>query len=129
SSGSPWAGTWSPTAAYLSLVRVLDQHGAGHRSDSSGIRCQPTRDLVDAGPEIAHLAPALPVGADVDHRRARLDHLLADQVGPSSRRHEDIGSSSVTREVSGARVTQGHGCVAFEHEERRRFAGEVAATD
>ena len=26
-------------------------------------------------------------------------------------------------------MTQGHGCVAFEHEERRRFADEVAPAD
>src|SRR5437773_1716638 len=86
-------------------------------------------DRIHAGPEVPDLATADPVGADVDHRRAGLHHLLADQAGVPGRGDEDVGAPRVTPEVLRPGVAEGHGGIALQQEQRRRLSNQVASSN
>src|SRR2546428_14025981 len=91
-------------AADLRLVGVLDEHGAGHRTDPTGVRRQPARNSIHARAEVADLVALDPVRADVDHGRTWLDHLLADEVGPAGRRDEYVRGQRMRRAILSPRV-------------------------
>src|SRR5712691_91010 len=113
----------------LGLEGVLDQHRPGHRPHTAGIWCQPTGHLVHACAEVADLLSADPVGAHVDHRGSRFDHLPGDEVDPARGRDQYVRGARVARQVARSRVTQGHSRVSPQQEQSGGLADEVAAAD
>ena len=69
------------------------------------------------------------VGADVDHRRARLHHLGADQARRADRGDEDVGARADRGEVAGARVADGDRRVLAEQQRGERPADQDRAAE
>jgi hypothetical protein len=73
------------------------------------------------------LAGVEPVDADVDHPRARLDHVAADDAGPAGGDTDDVGPPKVSGEVPRPGVAHGDGGVAGEQQLRERLADQARA--
>ena len=75
------------------------------------------------------LAVSDAVDADVDHDGAGLDPLAADQPGLADRRDHDVGAADLGGEVARARMTDRHGRVPLEQQQRDRLADQEAPPD
>ena len=113
------------------LYYILHQHGDGEKSDTARHGRDRPRDS-RCGVKV-HVADELlrrdAVDADVDHRRALLHHVRCDKARPPDRSDEDVRRARDRGKVLRARVTDRHGCVAFEKEMRHGFSDDVAAAN
>ena len=69
------------------------------------------------------------VDADVDDRRARLDPVAANHLGPADGGDDDISTPDDVRQIPGARVRDGHRCTFPDQELRHWFADDVRPAD
>ena len=69
------------------------------------------------------------VDADVDHRRARLDPVAADHLGPADGGDDDVGAAHDVGQVAGSRMGDGDGALSPEQQLRHRLADDVRAAD
>src|SRR5574340_501064 len=110
---------------------VRHQHGDGHRADAAGHRGDPAGHFLRRI-EI-HVAAQLAVGhavdADVDHRRAGLDHVAGDHLRPAGGDDQDVGVARVFGEVDGLGGADGDGGIVLQQHQRHRLADDVAAPD
>src|SRR5690348_16807634 len=78
---------------------VLQDHRDRHRADAPGHRRHVAGDLHRARVDVAEEAVVGAVHADVDHRRAGLDHVGTDEVKLPDGSDEDVGVERVALEV------------------------------
>ncbi len=110
---------------------VAHQHGDRHEADAARHRRDRGGHRLD-GVEVhvaGQLAGVEAVDADVDHPRARLDHVAGDHARPAGRHAQDVGAPRVAGEIAGARVTHRDRGVAREQELGERLADQARASD
>src|SRR5215211_167866 len=95
------------------LERVVEEHCPRHGPHAAGHGGDPGRFRLDLlEPHVADQArPVAPVDADVHHDRSLLDVLRADHLALPGGHDEDVGLAGDLRQVSRARVADGHGGV------------------
>src|SRR6187397_3193707 len=107
SSSGGWSNLAIRTGPYLAvgggLQRVAEEHRDGHRADATGDgrdgTC-PRRGRLEV--DVADKPVVGAVHADVDHRRALLDHLARDQARPAHRRDQHVRAAANGGEVTRA---------------------------
>src|SRR5262249_58610931 len=67
--------------------------------------------------------------ANVDDGGAGLDPVPAYHLGPTDRRHHEVGAANNARQVTRARMGNRHGAILIEEELRNRLADDVGAAD
>ena len=107
----------------LNLCRsqgILHQHGDGHRADAAGNGRDESRHFLGfieidiADQTITALLGRIRFGihAHVNYCRTGLDPIAAHHLGLADGRNENIGLPHHIREVLGAGMANGHGCIA-----------------
>ncbi len=87
-----------PPASSAALQRVAQQARDRHRPDAAGHRRDRAGDLGRRGEvDVAREAVVGAVHADVDHDRAGLDPVAADQSGAADRGDEHVGAPAAPR--------------------------------
>ena len=102
---------------------VLHEHSAGHGTNAAGNRSDGGCDLLNILK--VHVAAQLlgfliPVDADVDDRRARLDHIGLDELRPADSRDENIGVSGDFSQILRLGMADGDGAVLLQQQKRHR---------
>src|SRR6266550_8845580 len=71
--------------------RVLQQAGDRHRADAARYRRHVRRDVGGTGVDVTDEPGLGSADADVDHRRARLDHVRRDDARTAGGDDENVG--------------------------------------
>src|SRR5205823_9101661 len=121
--------------------RIPHQHRDRHFADAARDGGDERRNVLDAvkidvadEPSAALLRRVgNSIHADVDDDCATLHHLRGDHEWPASGDDENVGTTSVHREVARAAVTDGHGRIGewtiLHHQCSHRLADDVAPAD
>jgi hypothetical protein len=101
----------------------------GPTPPGTGVMCEATSlDAVEID-VAAQLAFVVAVHADVDHDRARLDHVGGHVLRRPTADHDDVGLAGVVAQVRGRAMAYGHGGVGLQEQQRHRLADRVRAAD
>ena len=126
-------GKPSRRAAETKVLRIRQAMVIGPTPPGTGVIAPATshgfveRDVADQlARAVGLLDPLLP---DVDHRRARLDPVAADQLGPADRGDDDVGAPNGGGQIARARMRDGDRAVRPKQQLRHRLADDVRAAD
>ena len=110
------------------LEGVGEEHGDGEGADAArdrSDRCCPRAHRLEI--DVADQALGRAVDADVDHHRAFLDVIGADETGTADGDHQDVGLPADRGEIARARVADGDGRVLVQEQCGHGLADERAA--
>ena len=108
----------------------MQQHCDCHGTDAAGDGRNQRRLLRDRRKiHIPHEFAVHAIDPDVDDDSALLYHIGRDKVGLPDRRDQNIGAHTLFRQIDGARMTNCHGRIGIEQQERHRTPDNVASAD
>ncbi len=110
--------------------QVLHEDGVGQRPDAAGHRRDGSHHPLRAGEvDVTDDAVVDHVDAHVHDGGTRLEHGTRDEAGHAGGHDDDVGGARVGGQIDRAGVTDGHGGVLAQQEQRGGLADDVAAPD